>query len=376
MRYPEFLNNNGSIGFVAPSFGCATKPYSTAFNMATVKFMEMGYNLIVGPNAYESKGIGISNTPDACAKELMDMYLSEDTDALISCGGGELMCEILEYLDFNKLSKAKPKFFLGYSDNTNFTFLQNILTDTASIYGPCAGSFAAFKWHKSLQDTWDVLTGKGYETAYFDANGNITQNKSGNVKAIKYKKISGYPDFELVSLKNENNPAPEYNLTEKKELKLYQGDRDIKNDLSDSMKLRIEGRLIGGCMDCLANILGTSFDKVGEFIDKYKNEKIVWFLESCDLNVFDIRRAMWRMDNAGWFKNVGGFIIGRPMHFNESMMNLDQYKAITGIVGKYNVPIIMDADFGHLSPSMPIISGSYVKVEAIGNDIDIFYYLR
>lgn len=27
MRYPEFLAEGGIIGFVAPSFGCATEPY-------------------------------------------------------------------------------------------------------------------------------------------------------------------------------------------------------------------------------------------------------------------------------------------------------------------------------------------------------------
>ena len=30
MRYPEFLKQNGTIGFVAPSFGCATQPYKAA----------------------------------------------------------------------------------------------------------------------------------------------------------------------------------------------------------------------------------------------------------------------------------------------------------------------------------------------------------
>ena len=29
MRYPEFLSEGGTIGFVAPSFGCATEPYIT-----------------------------------------------------------------------------------------------------------------------------------------------------------------------------------------------------------------------------------------------------------------------------------------------------------------------------------------------------------
>lgn len=50
------------------------------------------------------------------------------------------MCEILDYVDFDKIRKADPKWYLGYSDNTNFTFLLTTLCDTASIYGPCAGS--------------------------------------------------------------------------------------------------------------------------------------------------------------------------------------------------------------------------------------------
>ena len=45
MRYPEFLPENGTIGFVAPSFGCATEPYYTAFLNAQEKFKGMGYKL-------------------------------------------------------------------------------------------------------------------------------------------------------------------------------------------------------------------------------------------------------------------------------------------------------------------------------------------
>lgn len=50
------------------------------------------------------------------------MYLSDEADALISCGGGELMCEILDDVDFDAIKAAKPKWYMGYSDNTNFTF--------------------------------------------------------------------------------------------------------------------------------------------------------------------------------------------------------------------------------------------------------------
>ena len=113
MRYPEFLSEGGTIGFVAPSFGCATEPYKTAFGMTIKRFEKEGYTIELGPNCYEDKGIGISNTPQECGKELTQMYESNVNDVLISCGGGELMCEILPYVDFDRIKAAKPKWYLG-----------------------------------------------------------------------------------------------------------------------------------------------------------------------------------------------------------------------------------------------------------------------
>ena len=70
MRFPEFLKEHGTIGFVAPSFGCATEPYYTAFAHARERFGQMGYHTQMGPNCLVDKGIGISNDPALCGKEL------------------------------------------------------------------------------------------------------------------------------------------------------------------------------------------------------------------------------------------------------------------------------------------------------------------
>ena len=78
-----------------------------------------------------AEGIGISNTPQACGKELTDYYCSVDNDILISCGGGEMMCETMNFVDFEKIKSAEPKWYMGYSDNTNFTFLLSTICDTA-----------------------------------------------------------------------------------------------------------------------------------------------------------------------------------------------------------------------------------------------------
>ena len=56
-------------------------------------------------------------------------------------------------------------------------------------------------------------------------------------------------------------------------------------------------------------------------------------------------------------------------------MGLDQYRAVTNILGKYNVPILMDADLGHLPPSMPMMVGSVAELERKGNDLT-FRFLK
>ena len=159
MRYPKFLTPNGTIGFVAPSFGCASEPYKSAFMNAQEKWTAQGYKMQLGPNCYVEEGIGISNTPEKCGEELQTSYCGQENDVIISCGGGELMCEILDYVDFEKVKQAPPKWYMGFSDNTNMTFLLTTLCDTASIYGPCASAFGMEPLHPSVQDAMDVITG-------------------------------------------------------------------------------------------------------------------------------------------------------------------------------------------------------------------------
>lgn len=342
MRYPKHLTANGTIGFVAPSFGCQIEPYHTAFDNAQIKLSDLGYTMDLGPNCYEGSGVGISNTPEKCAEEFMDYYCSKENDVLMSCGGGELMCEILPHIDFARIQAADPKWFMGYSDNTNLTYLLATICDVASVYGPCAAAFGMEPWHPAIGDALGVLEGK------------VTT-------------VQGYDKWEKESLKNEEAPVLPYNVTEPRILKNYIGMQEVGADES----IQMQGRLLGGCMDCLVNLLGTKFDKTKEFVERYKEDGIIWFLEACDLNVFSIRRAMWQMEQAGWFEHVKGFLIGRPLCFGQEMMGLDAYKAVLEVAGRKNVPVIMDADIGHLAPMMPLVVGSKADVQVQGNDIQV-----
>ena len=389
MRFPKRVPQGGTIGFVAPSFGCSIEPYRSSFDASLKMWEKAGYRTELGQNCYASEGIGISSTPESCGRELTESYVNHTSDALISCGGGELMCEILDHVDFDKIGKADPKWYMGYSDNTNFTFTLTTMCDVASIYGPCAANFGRKNMHQSIIDAMSIFA---------DTDSMSGKEHSGET----FFKFSGYGMWEKESMRDEEHPFEPLNLTEKTILhrftgdgrplsakkiagigisgdpgeKANDGDAECKNSFIEEDHIEMEGRLLGGCLDCLVNLCGTKYDHVSSFNDRYADDGILWFLEACDLNVMSIRRAMWELEHAGWFDKASGFIIGRPAHFDEPMMGLDQYAAVYDIISHHHVPILMDADVGHLSPMVPLITGSCAHVEAEGNDWSVRMELR
>ncbi len=347
MVYPEFLKKDGCIGFPAPSFGASIEPYKTRLSTALQKLRVEGYLPLPGTDAFRGDGIGISNTPDNCAGELTGMYCDGDIDVLISVGGGELMCEILPYVKFDRIAASRPKWFMGYSDNTNFTFLLNTLCDVASIYGPCATAFCEDPRPRYLQDAQDLITGKKLE-------------------------FKSYLEWEKDNLVNEENPLATFNPKIDRVHAIYHEGEFIPDARESTVYFSMTGRVIGGCLDCLSTLVGTEFDKVRDFNRKYAEDGIIWLLESCDLNVFSQRRALWQLEHAGWFENVKGFVFGRPLN-GEEMLGLDKYEAVLGIARKYNVPVIMDADFGHYDPMIPVMMGSVAEFTVRGNDMIVKY---
>ncbi len=372
MKYPKFLQEKGTIAFVAPSFGCAIEPYKSGFENARKKWTKAGFTLELGPNCYASDGVGISSTPKKCGEELTEYYCNTTSDCIISCGGGELMCEILDYVNFEKIKNMPGKWYMGYSDNTNMTFLLATFCDTAAIYGPCAASFGMEPWHVSLEDAMLLLQGKKLS-------------------------MQGYDKWERESLKDEEHPCVPYNLTETSVIKYIlpdgrtnieslaadphnlmagksgtDGETKENNGIYETYVIDCTGRLLGGCMDCLVNLTGTKYDKVTEFTERYKEDGILWFLEPCDLNLMSIRRAMWQMEHAGWFKYCKGFLIGRPrVGMGEMEFGIDHYQAVYEMLRKYHVPVMMDVDIGHLPPMMPLICGSVARVVSDGNTYSV-----
>ena len=339
MRYGRFLKENGTIGCCAPSLGITISPYVERQANAIKKFNELGHKVVCSPSVYKMRQFA-SASAKRRADEFMQMYADENVDYIISAGGGEFMLEILPYINFKKLSKLPPKWFQGFSDNTTLDFTLTTICDVASVYGVHLQEFGASDWHRTLKDNYEFMIGNNKEVESLDFY---------EVKSLKRQ-----PGNELCS----------YNLEKPVKWKVLTKEKDV----------HFEGRIIGGCLDILLGIVGTKFDNVKNFIEKYKEDGIIWVLESCDLTVPAQLRGLLQLKQAGWFEHVKGFIIGRP-RTKEYSCGYDYKTANLKHLRSFGVPVIIDADFGHVAPTVHFVSGSYAHVDMKDGKAKIKYEL-
>lgn len=325
MIYPEFLKKGDTIAVTAPSDG-NSKPFDFArVDLAKEHLGKRGYEVVETPNVRTSIGAKSSD-----AKTRQEQFLSvlqnDDVKAVISAKGGDFLMEILKGFPFDYIQK-NPKWIQGYSDNTGIVFPLTVLYDVASIYGNNFNDFAMEPWHLAVERNLSILEGKLLKQESFDTFEDGFFDKE--------QPSDGYYAKEPVCWKN-----------------LY-GEEEV----------HMEGRLIGGCLDVLLNLVGTPYADMTNFLAKYAKEGILWYLESFSLDTESVARGLWQLKEAGWFQGAKGFIFGRPAFCN-SFTGMSYAKAVTSILEPMGVPVILDADIGHKGPQFTIINGAYGIVES------------
>ena len=91
-------------------------------------------------------------------------------------------------------------------------------------------------------------------------------------------------------------------------------------------------------------------------IEKYKEDGIVWYFDNFALKSDDLYYTLWQMKEAGWLEYSKGFIFGRTIIPCE-VENLTYVDAAKRALGN-EVPIIMEADIGHVRPTFNLINGA------------------
>lgn len=322
MIYPEFIKKGDLIGVPAPSDGSDNELKNNRYNNAKKNFEEKGYNIKLSENIFNSERARSASAIKR-AEELNNMF-EDNTNAIICAAGGEFLLEILPYVDFNKIVK-NPKWVQGFSDPTGILFPLTIKYDIATIYGNNFGSFGAEKYDRSLEENLDILSGNLIKQESYD----LYENE-------RIDRITGLEG---------------YNLTDK----VYW--KTINNE-----EVNIKGRIFAGCIDILTEIVGTKYDGTKEFIEKYKEDGIIWCFDNCELSKETLIRTLWKFNELGYFKYTKGVIFGRngmDISYNYETM---EETIKDSVLSKLNIQIIYDADISHKGPSMTIINGAIAKV--------------
>lgn len=329
MNYPENLKVGDCIGICAPSAGIVKPEKQEKLDLAIKALENMGYRVIETASVRKEEN-GRSASAEVRAKEFMELLENDDVKLIIFATGGDFLCEMLDYLDFEKIKTLKPKWMQGYSDITGISYLFNTILDIPTMYCQTIKDYAMKPLHRNLIDALEIEKGNEIIQESFDM----------------YEK-----EWDLEN----TDPYAGYNLTEKVEWKNVLG----------TEKIVMQGRSVGGCLDCIKSYIGTKYDKVSEYIEKHKEDGIIWFLEAFEMNTAELQRTLWQMKSAGYFKNCKGIIFGRPLFVREDY-EISFNEAVKTSLEDLQIPVICDTDIGHVSPQMAIVNGAILKITSEG----------
>ena len=311
MIYPKFLNKNDIIGICALSAGVGHK--IDKFNESLEVLKKEGYKI------KETKSVRInnlvSNSPKERAKELNELIIDKNINMIMCASGGDSQIETVPYINYENIKK-NPKWLMGASDPTNLLFIVTTMLDIATIYGFNAGSY--------------------YK------NGCLSQDYNLNIlkgKLITQKSFTKYIDF-----------IDEIN------------DREIYKEVAYKRELKTNGRIIGGCLDCISKLVGTKYDYVNNFIDKYKNDGIIWYFDIFSMSAYDTYLTLLQLKYAGYFRYCKGILFGRIAFSNTE--NSDYIKDYDEAYKKAleDIKYVSEVDIGHTFESFTLINGALANI--------------
>ncbi len=324
INYP-FLKEDVTIGVTAPSSGVQAELHDL-LKTACIRMENKGFRVICGETAW-TQDKAKSAPAMKRAEEFHHMMANDDIDIIIPPWGGELLIEILEYIDF---SNIQPKWVLGYSDVSLLLLAITLTTGIATAHGTNLVDLRG-EYSDDTTAMWQsVLSLKKGES--------IIQHSSDYYqKEWQFDSLSPYV----------------FNFTEKTKW------------LSTSLeRVKIKGRLLGGCIDTIRHLIGTKFGDVQSFQETHiQGESIIWYLENCELSTTDLRRFLVQMKLAGWLNKCSGILFGRSAA-NTSVGNYTIEDVYQELSEELQIPIIYDIDCGHVPPQITFINGAYAEIES------------
>lgn len=316
---PNKLRIGDEIRIIAPSRSMNILG-EEVIEIAKNRLEQIGFKVTFGKNVMNSinDDFGCASILDR-VEDLHSAFRDKNVKAILTVIGGYNINQLLDYIDFD-LIKENPKIICGFSDITALSNAIYAKTGLVTYYGPHFSSFG-------------MKYGFDYTMSYF-------KNMLMDNKDI------------IVESSYEWSDDPWYIEQENRKF--------IKND---GMKIlntgKAEGKIVGGNL-CTLNLLqGT------EYMPDMNNS--ILFLEDDDLvgNEFirefdrDLQSLLHHLKG----KNIRGLVIGRAE--NGANMNEKKWKEIIETKKELmNIPVIINADFGHTTPIFTFPIGGSAIIDA------------
>jgi len=338
IRYPQALQIGQTIGITAPSSGVGEELHNLV-HQSQKQFERRGYQTEIGETVW-TQTKAASATKEKRAVELNEMLQNPAIHAIIPPWGGEILQEILPLIEWGKV---QPKWILGYSDLSTLLFALTVKTGIATAHGTNLIDLRS--------DEWDATTMKVLEVLSSQEGGTIHQTSS-NYYQSKWSHDK-YPDPYVYTLDTQTN----------------------WQTISDQT-VEMKGRLLGGCMDTIRHLIGTPYGNVHEFQQTHlQNEPIVWYLENCEMSATDFHRTLLQMQQSGWFAHASGIVFGRTSA-GEEVGGFTTLDAMERLAVETNLPIIYNADIGHVPPQITLVNGAYAEIKASNQQGEMMMYLK
>ena len=336
IQYP-ILEKEAMIGVTSPSSGVPQELHEL-IHQARKRLEKKGYRLQIGKTVWNQNKAKSAPGLERVA-ELNELMENEEIQLIFPPWGGELLIEMLEHVNFEKV---RPKWILGYSDTSLLLLAITLNTGIATAHGTNLVDIRG-EYSDPTTAMWEqVLSTKRGDSVVQDSS-------------KKYQKEWQF-----------DNPTPHiFNLTEPTNWKSITGER-----------VKMEGRLLGGCIDVIRHLIGTAYGDIARFRRTFTTgEPIIWYMENCELTTTDLRRTLVQMKLAGWFQDCAGIMFGRSPA-NDPVDNYTVEDVYNDLYEELQVPIIYDVDCGHVPPQITFINGAYAEVGLADGKGKIVQYFK
>lgn len=314
--------NNNEIRIVTSSGNLNMNEDDIDYIKAKLK----GYDITFGKNV--NKSIPEYNCPsiEDRKNDIEEAFLDKNVKAIMIARGGALSNQLLDEIDYEIIQK-NPKIIIGFSDATSLLNAIYSQTKLKTYYGP---NFSVLAMRKGNDYTYEYLN----------------------------KVLNNEEEYYI-------NPVISWSSD-----KWYKDQDNRKFIKNNGMNIinegNAEGTIIGGNLNTFSLLQGTKYMPIAQ--------KIILFIEEDNWAnedyLYEFDRRLQSLTQQAFFKKVKGIIIGRAQQ--NVNMNINRWKTLISMNKKLiNMPIVVNADFGHTMPMATFPIGGKCIISGKGKSIRI-----